>query len=107
MKSITIIYLSTHDHLLSLTNVILNYLEAMSGRSSDFRAKILINMLFSLSKNVRHSLEVLRAGALRRSFQSSLDKIHKNTDLSNDVSMDFRRISTAISFKKLFVKIPK
>jgi hypothetical protein len=107
MESITIIYLSTHDHLLSLNNVILNDLEAISGRSSDFRAKILINMLFSLSKNVRHFVEVLRAGALRRSFLSSLDEIHKNTDLSNDVSIDFRRISTAVSVKKLFIKIPK
>jgi hypothetical protein len=82
-------------------------LEAISGRSSDFRAKILINMLFPLSKNIRHYLEVLRPGALRRSFLSSPDEIHKKTDLFNDVFMDFRRISTTISVKKLFVKIPK
>jgi hypothetical protein len=32
--------------LLSLINFILNYLEAISGRSSGFRAKILVNTLF-------------------------------------------------------------
>ncbi len=86
-ESITTIYYSTYDDVVSLTNYILNHLEAISSKTSDLKTEILNNTRFSL-----HLLRFLWVSLAYPSW-----------DVSNDMShIGFRPIFGTISLTNFF-----